>query len=267
MSFSLEETFKAVAKKMMVDFEGISKQLEHRGLRGRAREIAVVNEFLANRLPKQLGIATGEIVSSEGSVSRQMDIIIFDSLKSPLLLKEEEIHILPVESVYAVIEVKSNLSRPELEDSVEKVLSVKRMPKKAYVEQKGPIMHGVILFGREHPYFPTIGCCFAYDSANIVSICQWLNEINKERALPLEHRLDTICVLKQGIVANWTIEGQLSLTPEPNSKTVIIPTDKSLLLFYLLLMTKLNQTWMPPPNLIDYAKHVQFGPAISCQES
>lgn len=135
MPFSLEESFKAVAEKMRVDFEGISKQLEHKGLRGRVREIAVVNELLANYLPKQLGIATGEIVSSEGSVSKQMDIIIFDSFKSPLLLKEGEIHILPVESVYAVIEIKSNLNKAELEDSVEKVLSVKRMLKRAYVEQ------------------------------------------------------------------------------------------------------------------------------------
>lgn len=129
------------------------------------------------------------------------------------------------------------------------------------------MIHGVTLFGREYPYFPTIGCCFAYESANIVHIGQWLNEISKEKALPLEHRLDTICVLKQGLVANWTADSQLSLTPGPNSKIVIIPTDKSLLLFYLLLMTKLNQTWMPPLNLIEYAKHVQFGPAIFCQES
>lgn len=120
MPFSLEETFKAIAKKMMVDFEGISTQLEHKGLMGRAREIAVVNEFLTKYLPKQLGIATGEIVSSEGSVSKQMDIIIFDNFKSPLLLREEEIHILPIESVYVVIEVKSNLNGAELEDSVKK---------------------------------------------------------------------------------------------------------------------------------------------------
>lgn len=139
------------------------------------------------------------------------------------------------------------------------------MQKKAYVEQKGPIIHTTTLFGREHPYFPTIGCCFAYDSINIFNIGKQLVEINREKAIPLEHRLDTICVLKQGVLTNWTAEKQqLSLTPEPDSRIVAIPANEGLLLFYLLLMSVLNQTWMPPIQLAGYAKAANFGPAIYC---
>lgn len=265
MTFSLQETLKGVAKKMMVDFETKSKQLEHKGLVGRVREIAVVNEFLADHLPKQLGIATGEIVSSEGSVSKQMDIIIFDSFKSPILLKENEIHILPVESVYAIIEVKSNLNQTELKDTIEKVLSVKSMQKKSYIEQKGPIIGGTNLFGKEYPYFPTIGLCFAYDSMDLIKVGKLLAQINRARGIPLAHRVDTICVLNKGVIANSGAQGKISITPEPNSKIVSIPTDDSLLLFYLLLMGVLNQTWMRPLQLAEYAKSLRFGNVYACE--
>ena len=83
MSFSLEETLESVGQKMVVDFDELSRQVKHRGLRGRIREITVVRDFLSPRLPKQLELATGEIVSSDGSVSRQMDVVVFDGLKCP----------------------------------------------------------------------------------------------------------------------------------------------------------------------------------------
>ena len=261
MSFSLEETLESVGQKMVVDFDELSRQVKHRGLRGRIREITVVRDFLSPRLPKQLELATGEIVSSDGSVSRQMDVVVFDGLKCPVFLKAEEVHILPVEGVYAVIEVKSKLDKLGLEDSIEKTLSVKAMPKKAFVAQTQVISHHTSLYGHEYSYFPTIGCCFAYDASCMDDVLQRLNEANTARGIPLDRRIDTVCVLRKGVITNWREERVISLTPTPDSHLVYIATDKALLLFYLLLMTTLNQAWMPPINLVEYAGSVAFGPA------
>jgi hypothetical protein len=60
------------------------------GLRGEHAEI-IFHKFLEKYLPKKLCISSGTIIDSEGRQSRQLDIIIFDGLKAPVLLEEKNI--------------------------------------------------------------------------------------------------------------------------------------------------------------------------------
>lgn len=256
MPFSLEETISSIASKMRIDFENL-RQIVHNESKGRAREI-VMKHFLKEYIPPALGVESGEIISSNGDVSKQMDIVIFDKLHCPIFIREDEVHIFPIESVFAVIEVKSHLNSSELKDCIEKIKSVKELSKEAYVKQNGAIIHTTNLYGKEFEYFPALGFVFAFDSIKIDTLRQKLDEINSEKSIELEHRVDSICILNKGIISNSTKNGKISHTPEPESKLVSIETKNSLLLFYVLLMAVLNQTWMPPVRILEYVEKIEY---------
>jgi hypothetical protein len=62
-------------------------------LRGEHVEI-IFGEFLEKYLPKKLCISRGTIIDSEGRQSRELDNIIFDCSKAPVLFEEKNIRTL-----------------------------------------------------------------------------------------------------------------------------------------------------------------------------
>lgn len=183
-----------------------------------------------------------------------MDVVIFDGFRCPIFLREDEVHVFPIEGIYAVIEVKSSLDSNALIDCTEKIQSVKRMPKDAYIKQ--PILNKQIctLFGGKYHYFPTVGFVFAFDSIGLDKLLVELSHIYEDKDISLENRIDTICILRKGIITNVK-EGSLHTTPDPDSRRCFIEEpNKSLLLFYLLVMNVLTQTWMHPVDVMKYAK-------------
>jgi hypothetical protein len=93
---------------MKIEYDFISNQFEHRGLRGSVRETTLI-EFLNNYLPQKIGIGSGEIVSVDGGVSKQQDLVLYDKMNCPILYDKGGIQIYPSEGIYSVIEVKSAL--------------------------------------------------------------------------------------------------------------------------------------------------------------
>ena len=97
----------------------------HRGEAGRSREEAV-RKFFALHLPTALGVEEGFVISSNGGVSKQSDLLIVDALwnkpvgdrPSPFWLRE---------SVYASIEIKTNLIPTEITDVMEKCRAFKSL--------------------------------------------------------------------------------------------------------------------------------------------
>jgi len=89
-----------------------STKTSHSGLKGDARSKNII-EFLQGRLPKAYGFAHKcEAVDYIDARSGEIDIAIFDSLRNAPL-SDDPIW-LPVESLLAVIEVKSVLTEEEL---------------------------------------------------------------------------------------------------------------------------------------------------------
>ena len=86
-----------------------------------------VKDLLTPFLSPNLGTCTGIIVDSHGGSSGQIDIIIYDKTLIPSLLHTNEEGIVPVESVLATIEVKSELTRGELRKAVENARSIKTL--------------------------------------------------------------------------------------------------------------------------------------------
>src|SRR4051794_10896156 len=98
----LQGPMEAWAERMRAQFDSIRRK--HRGELGRRREDDV-RAWLREFLPARLAVDTGEIAATDGSVSPQMDLIIYDALETPLLEHSESSVVVPVEGVYGVIEV------------------------------------------------------------------------------------------------------------------------------------------------------------------
>ncbi|HDX9638968.1 TPA: DUF6602 domain-containing protein [Bacillus mobilis] len=231
MNFSFIES---VARKLLADFEA-SKVLAHHGLKGDVRENAL-STFLKKHLPEKFKVGSGIVVNSEGEQSRQQDIIIYDAFNAPLLHNEENTKIIPVESVYGTIEVKSTLSKPELIKCINNIKSIKALSNLPH-----PIPHGFV---------------FAYQAdSSIDTVCKNVAELNKE--VNWEHRINTICILNQGVILHFHKHGLNSIHVIPNNECYLgcihCTPEKNLTLFYLLLVHEFSRKHLIPPDLVDYA--------------
>ena len=252
---NLKEIFDEVSDQMKSDFVKAQKSLSHAGLKGDANE-ETVKKFLRQYLPKSLDITTGMLVDSDGNQSRQLDIIICDSAKTPIFFQSGETRVIPIECAYAVIEVKAFLDKSELEKSYQNMHSVKSLTKKAYFNQRGAIINTHTLFGREWDNWPIQYFVFAYNSSNLESV---LNNLNSyQGSNEIHKRIDSICVLEKGVIMNQCPDGMFSALPVPESKVVASETSKPLLLFYTLISVILNQASMKSFNLKPYLKDMNF---------
>ena len=144
----IEEVFEEVSAQMRSDFDKSKSALSHAGLKGSSNE-EIVKLFLKQYLPKNLEISTGLVVDSKGGVSRQLDIIIHDAAKTPIFFQSADTRVIPVECVYAVIEVKAYLDKSELEKSFQNMRSVKELEKVAFFQPNSEIIETKNLFGKE----------------------------------------------------------------------------------------------------------------------
>ncbi len=90
----------------------------HAGLRGQLREV-LVRDLLRPLLPLDIGIATGQVISSYDQWSREQDVILYSQDIVPPILFESTNGLIPLESVLATIEVKSRLTYGDLESTHE----------------------------------------------------------------------------------------------------------------------------------------------------
>lgn len=120
----LKKFFSAVEDSLLAQFHRAGF-ITHSGDKGENRE-QILRDFLTQHLPSKYGITNGQIITKEGKQSHSADIIIYDKLHCPILYAEHTA-ILPIEGVYGIIEVKSDLSKPEFLDAARKIESFKRL--------------------------------------------------------------------------------------------------------------------------------------------
>ena len=111
------------SKALYFDDDG---NLIHPGEFGVYREKICI-ELLKNVVPMRLDFGTGFIIDAAGNVSHQCDIIIFDSNNTPLIENNEKQRFFPIECVVGVGEVKSDLTKTQLEEALRKLSNVKAM--------------------------------------------------------------------------------------------------------------------------------------------
>lgn len=71
----------------------------------------VLRHFLKTYLPKGLSVEQGFIMSKNGELSKQCDILIYDSIRFAPFYRVNDVVIVPVEAVIIVIEVKTTINR------------------------------------------------------------------------------------------------------------------------------------------------------------
>jgi len=97
---------------------------------------SILRSLISNILPRKFEVSTGFILASdkEGKLlkSRQMDIIIWDSVNYAPIFRDGEFVIIPPEACSAVVEVKGKLTSTELRDSLTNIDSLMEFCLTAY---------------------------------------------------------------------------------------------------------------------------------------
>ncbi|MGV9417926.1 DUF6602 domain-containing protein [Streptomyces sp. NPDC003674] len=115
----VEQYWSGVARRLQEEVETFNKLIGHSGEQGRENELSLAR-LLQNLLPTSVGVGSGMLIDSEGGVSKQTDIVIYDSANQPSILAQTNQAIYPVENVLMTIEVKTTLNEDELTDCAAK---------------------------------------------------------------------------------------------------------------------------------------------------
>lgn len=111
-------------------FFGLQNQMEaqlgtnrefipHPGSKGDSLEDTWI-EWLRKYLPNRYSIDKAFVIDSNGALSDQIDLVIYDQQYTPFVLTQNGIHYVPAEGVYAVFEVKPDL-KGTIEDRGESI--------------------------------------------------------------------------------------------------------------------------------------------------
>lgn len=118
---------------MLLDLED-SKTADHKGEQGRNNE-QILRNFLVKYLARRYTVSTGKVIASNGQLSSQIDLIVHDRLNTPQISIDEAFALVPIESAFAVISVKTSLDKTQLRDAMGGIESVRKLPRKAGIIQ------------------------------------------------------------------------------------------------------------------------------------
>lgn len=102
----------------------------HLPTRGVARE-DVLLQPLGEILPGRFSLFSGEVRAFDGVVSNQWDILISDARHTPKLFEQGGSAVLPIETVRAVISVKSRLDAESIREAVSATALLRSMQRRA----------------------------------------------------------------------------------------------------------------------------------------
>jgi hypothetical protein len=114
----MENFFHTISRQMAEQIRLISQEISHPGMKGDSGE-ELIRQFLKKYLPKKYSIAQGKVVDFTGNESKQIDIIIYDALQTIPFYTDEKNSIIPIENVFAIIEVKTAVNKAKLIEAIE----------------------------------------------------------------------------------------------------------------------------------------------------
>ena len=122
---NFKASFSSTAREVFYDDS--EKKLIHSLEFGMYRE-TICKDFLKFIIPSRLQIDDGFLISPKDNIiSTQCDIVIFDSTHTPLFESGKKQRFFPIETVAAIGEVKSNLTKLQLKDALNKLARIKAM--------------------------------------------------------------------------------------------------------------------------------------------
>lgn len=109
---NISDLFLGLQDQMKVQLNTNREIIKHPVSKGDALENVWI-EWLKKYLPNRYCVDKAIIIDSEGNLSHQIDLVIYDQQYTPFVFTQNGIHYIPAEGVYAVFEIK-----PDLEGSV-----------------------------------------------------------------------------------------------------------------------------------------------------
>lgn len=257
MPGDLIEFFKSQSNVMAAKFNAAG-QFHHSGTKGRERE-KILRAFLADMLPPALGVGEGEIWSPDGQWSRQGDLIVFDYLNCPKLLAGSDSQAFPVESVAAVVEVKSRLDGKSIREATVNISSAKRLRKTGTTTSVKP---GRITFA---PATPILGAVFAFEIGSSLPTFRRNWQLHQSQLDPSQ-RVNIVCVLGEFMIVHIDRTFHLwdSASADNLNNFVFQPLKEHALMgFSLALLRALGEVSFTTPNMF---AHVFSGRALEIRD-
>lgn len=167
--------------------------LSHTTTKGDHCECAWI-KYLKSFLPKRYEVDKGMVYDSDGNISEQIDIIVYDPFYTPLIVTTASgDKIVAAESVYAVFECKPKISTSNLRYASKKIASVTNLNRKStYVIDNGEKRHG-----RK----PTaiIGGILATESSSTTTV---ISNVKQFTNIDIGYAPDSICFFSKRITCN-----------------------------------------------------------------
>jgi len=234
----LKDLFLSLQTKLDADLQ-TARLIKHPGEKGSATELDWLG-MLTKHLPSRYQATKAFVLDADGNLSEQIDVVIHDRQYSPLLFEHSGVTYLPAESVYAVLEVKQDLSKTNIEYAAKKVGSVRKLRRTS-----APITYVEGIY-EPKKLFNILGGILALEST-------WappLGDSFKEITMPLpDHlRLDLGCALKHGAF-------EISIDEKGQPLLSISRPETALIVFFLRLVHRLQQLGtVPAIDLREYGK-------------
>jgi len=228
--------YEGLTKRMLSELEDISAQMSHQGEKGRNNEHVLIR-YLRQHLPTRYELTTGKVVSADGSESTQTDVIIRDRINSPAFMDADAWSIVPIETVFGCISVKTTLNKGELRNAVDQVASVRKLPATAAIGYPSGHRHKI---SPERVLRPR-GFIFAYKSE--WTSAESVDAAFKEIVEPVDDDLrpNCVCVLNQCFIAR-----------RPYSLNTVVYSDYPFLHFFVSTVHALGSFPISQVDLAGY---------------
>lgn len=236
---NLRDIFLRLQKQMITTLEASREIIEHPGSKGDASELKWI-EWLETYLPKRYKVGKAFVVDSQSNISDQMDLVIYDRQYTPFVYVDKGTSFIPAESVYAVFEVKQNLTTENIKYAGDKFKSVRRL-----VRTSADIYHLGGKGKKEH--FPILSgfICLSSDFSPAFSeTCQ-----KHIKDLQGDEQMDLGCVLQ---------EGAFKVSYSEEKEMIISSREETLIYFFFNLVMELQKLGTAPAmDILEYAKALE----------
>ena len=108
-AISISDLFSGLQKQMEVQLNTNRKNLLHPGTKGDSLENVWI-EWLRKYLPNRYCVDKAIVIDSNGTLSDQIDLVIYDQQYTPFVFTQNGVIYIPAEGVYSIFEVKPDLN-------------------------------------------------------------------------------------------------------------------------------------------------------------
>lgn len=266
------QMLKKSVSRIEADFD-FSAEIDHNSSKGAFRE-QIIKKILRPFLPGEYGVSTGQAFDSDGHLSKQLDIVLYDALHSYIAPFADDFIYFPCESIYGNIEIKSKLNKSSLFDAMVNIQSLKALKrdpiKEFHVNPMKPLHIDNVKWNitATNEYF---GIVFAYESD--ISIPKIFEHIKSAIALGKVDRanIPNVIVLfkERKIITRFEEyeQGKYAITPLKNFSGLLVEECKDSVLseFLIVLFIMLRSIALKAMDIEE--KSIQLHTEIFPQES